>query len=758
MIAALAVLLLASTPDPRITLVELQLQGQYDRALVQVEATLSESPADAETLGLDYLRGHLLEILDRPRQAQGAFADALQANPLLADYARYRLAMNNYRRGHPEVTAGLLATLLGSRPPAPLAPPAAELLARSIHEGGDCRLLQNLDSWSIATAEKRRLQLVRADCAARAGDEEASRTELLALLRADVDDEAARGAAERIANRAPELARSPQVALALGRAFYRNRQFDLAARFLGAGLAFEESLTDESPEEIVEARYDLARSHFWLRDYLVAASHFGRVAAHTGRLETKARALFQQGRCHELYGSWQVASNSYRYAYLAQPTGRWADASLLAALRVEWRLGSEVTALDLYDVLLSRREWRSLRQRAALFMASSDLVRSRPERVGPWLAEAARGRDDTRLEAEYWYGRLAELESDPNGAAQRYLNVLASDPYHPIAQAARERLARPPLASFARALGRRLAESSLSADLARSWALLGDSVPEGSEALEALRRRLAANSRNRPFLDLAPEPPDAWPLWNARLAQPEEMLLALGVWDQAEPVVLKHFPVSNVALGITGSRLLRQASQIRRSLYIAEILNRRVPEEVPAELLPIGFRRLLFPLPYREAIEAETRRRDVDPLLLAALIREESRFDLGAVSLASARGLAQMVLPTANRLARQMGIENLRASDLHNPQVSIALGAEYLRELGQRFGDGSWAVIAAYNAGEDQAQLWQSYCYSREPAEYFSKVGFQETRGYLRKVLSSRAHYAEIYLDLTPEGADLPAL
>ena len=54
-------------------------------------------------------------------------------------------------------------------------------------------------------------------------------------------------------------------------------------------------------------------------------------------------------------------------------------------------------------------------------------------------------------------------------------------------------------------------------------------------------------------------------------------------------------------------------------------------------------------------------------------------------------------------------------------------------------------MVAAYNAGENQAELWRSYCFSREPEEYFSKVGFAETRGYLSKVLESRAQYARLY-------------
>ena len=85
------------------------------------------------------------------------------------------------------------------------------------------------------------------------------------------------------------------------------------------------------------------------------------------------------------------------------------------------------------------------------------------------------------------------------------------------------------------------------------------------------------------------------------------------------------------------------------------------------------------------------------------------------------------------------------AVDLHRPPVAIALGAAYLAKLDVLFNGRGEIVATAYNAGEDQARLWSSYCYSKEPAEYFSKVGFVQTRNYLRKVGSSLAQYKEIY-------------
>jgi soluble lytic murein transglycosylase len=184
-------------------------------------------------------------------------------------------------------------------------------------------------------------------------------------------------------------------------------------------------------------------------------------------------------------------------------------------------------------------------------------------------------------------------------------------------------------------------------------------------------------------------------------------------------------------------------------LYSAEVVSRRLPSELPHQFLPEPFRQLLYPRPYEFQVEQQARRFGVDPDLLTAIIREESRFDPLAISGASARGLTQFVGPTARRLAQKLDWVDLDPADLLEPEVAITLGAAYLAELADRFKGNTGQVVAAYNAGEDLARLWQAYCFSQESEEYFSKVGFRQTRGYLEKVLTSRAHYAEIY----PEDA-----
>ena len=172
MIAPLVVAL-ALAVDPRPELVELQLAGRPLETLARTERVLAEQPSEAERLGLDYLRGHLLDLLGRPREAVAAFAATLTRTPRLAFYSRYRMALEQERMGHPEVAAGLVATaVVQADPGSPLLPEALRLLARTLARGGDCRLLQGASPEALALAERRRLLLTQADCSLRAGDQE----------------------------------------------------------------------------------------------------------------------------------------------------------------------------------------------------------------------------------------------------------------------------------------------------------------------------------------------------------------------------------------------------------------------------------------------------------------------------------------------------------------------------------------------------------------------------------------------------------
>ena len=140
----------------------------------------------------------------------------------------------------------------------------------------------------------------------------------------------------------------------------------------------------------------------------------------------------------------------------------------------------------------------------------------------------------------------------------------------------------------------------------------------------------------------------------------------------------------------------------------------------------------------------------LEPFLLAAIMREESRYDARATSAASARGLTQFVFSTAVPLAEELGMPPIQPEDLYRPEIAIELGAAYLAKLSARYNGRLAPLIAAYNAGESQSDLWTQYCVSTDDEEYFAKIAFNETRAYVARVLRSLVFYRELYGEERP--------
>ena len=126
-----------------------------------------------------------------------------------------------------------------------------------------------------------------------------------------------------------------------------------------------------------------------------------------------------------------------------------------------------------------------------------------------------------------------------------------------------------------------------------------------------------------------------------------------------------------------------------------------------------------LPVMMAPLIDQAARTHDIDPLLLHAIARVESRHQPRAVSHAGAHGMMQVIVPTA----RRFGVG--AASELHDPQVNLQVSARYLKTLQQRFGNDLPLVLAAYNAGEGAVEK-----YGRRVPPY------RETQDYVRKVLA----------------------
>ncbi len=735
----LPLLVLAAAQDPRIRLVDLQAAGDPEAALEETRRLRAEEPDFGGRHGLCYLEGHLLEELGRTEDASESFATCLTETPSLEPWARHRLAAGQMRLGYPEIAAGVTATLLGGQPPRVLVQPAAELLAASLDLGGDCRLLGGIATSRLPAPERRLLTLSRAKCRLAAGEPEEGAGELTALLRERANDLVAFEAADLLHRLRPALENRQEVLL-LGNTFHEHGVFDRSNELLGR-IVVDLEVQSNSDFEI---HYRWARSHFRQGRLEDAAQHYELLAANVSSPRQSGQALYQKARSEELAGDWIAAAADYRRAYLADPQGNYSVAALLGAMRLEWRRGLEEEALDLYSVLLQLRHDRAVQARASLFLAASDIVQGRTDRAGDWLDDAVRASRSVGFEARYWRGRLDEARGALDRAIETYADVLAADLFHPLAREAEKRLAAEPLRAYVRRTAGEFARSEDPARLYRAWLLHGRQGDEAEAARQVLQGRLAADPAVRSFFGLRSVPPGEWPLWDRPVSNPQELLLALGLWGDAAEVVDRHFPVANPRLALTAVEGLA-AARPRRALLIAEILAQRAPRRVPEPLHPLTMRRALYPAAYGELIAAAAARRGLDPFLIAGIMRQESRFDRQAVSAASARGLMQFVFPTAARLAANAGRPLATPRELEDPAFAIELGASYLAELRSLFGNEQHVILAAYNAGEAQAALWQRHCYTNGADEYFTKVGFRETRNYLERVLHNVAQYHDLY-------------
>ncbi len=740
-------------PDPRPALIELARTGRGRDALAVVDRELAERPAESRALGLEHFRGHLLEELNQPVLASKAYAEALSGPPKIAAYSRYRLALAQERGGHPEVAAGLLATLVkGSDLGAELLPRAVRLFERCLSRGGDCRLLPGIDPLRFPPPERRALSLAQADCALRTGDRDLGRALLARLLSESEADEWALAAAERAAAfDAPPV--GGRLALLAGRVLLTAGEPERASRLL-ARAAEQGSL---SRKDRWEVEWVAERARLAMGRGAALAQSAGRLlqlAERAATSEARAMVLAERAEAIERLGQLRPAASAWRAVHEVDPNGRFAASALLAEIRLAVRLSDRRRTEGALTQLAARREDRAEVAAAELFLAVTELARGQAAGTRSRLSTAA---SFSELEpfASYWRGRAAEIERRSGDAVSNYLELIRRDPYSPLALAARRRLVGPSLAPVAAVTAQRLVDSKRVRDLYDGWLLFGESHPLGRKARANLARTLLADREVAPFLRLTRVATAEWPLWNRPriAATPEEALLALGLWQDGAPRAGELFARGEPNLAFTAMLELERSGQLARSIASARALRERAPTRLPTVLFHPSFQKALYPLPHADLIRREARLRGVDPLLLAALLREASGFDRERVR-GMGRGLSGLTPAVAQRVAARAGLPYNGATDLSKPDFAIAIAAARLGEIAREVGGAPHRMITAWvaapsslasAAGVEKVRIWQAACVGQEPEEFWAQIPDGKVRERALAIAADWAHYRELY-------------
>jgi soluble lytic murein transglycosylase len=166
---------------------------------------------------------------------------------------------------------------------------------------------------------------------------------------------------------------------------------------------------------------------------------------------------------------------------------------------------------------------------------------------------------------------------------------------------------------------------------------------------------------------------------------------------------------------------------------------------LPRDAAPKEFWKFAFPWPYRARIERHARERNLDPFLVAALIRQESEFDPSARSSANAMGLMQVMPATGRELSRKTGVQPFRTPMLYDPEVSIRLGTYYLRAQLDRRAGSVEDTLAAYNAGPTRIPRWRGWADFQEPSEFVETIPLQQTRDYVQIIWRNADVYRWLY-------------
>lgn len=170
----------------------------------------------------------------------------------------------------------------------------------------------------------------------------------------------------------------------------------------------------------------------------------------------------------------------------------------------------------------------------------------------------------------------------------------------------------------------------------------------------------------------------------------------------------------------------------------------------PAQRVPTDFWQLVYPRPFWEDIDRWGRTHDVDPLLLTALMRRESRFDPAARSAVGAIGLFQIMPYTADALGQRAGVadallDGLDDVTLMRPSVNAAIAARLSADLLQLFDGAIAPVVASYNAGEARVAAWWDAARALPETYFVDTIPYSETRRFAREVLTNYAAYQRLY-------------
>ncbi len=392
----------------------------------------------------------------------------------------------------------------------------------------------------------------------------------------------------------------------------------------------------------------------------------------------------------------------------------WRLEGLANAAGQYWVMGESAKSLPLYETCAGEFADTAAARHCDWKVAVASQILRRPDAETKMIAYLTRDPAGEHASAAlYFLGKSAEQRRDRAAARAWYDKAVEAFPNHFYAELCRERLE-------AGELGRQAASPAVLAKLRE----LKFTPPVGE-------------------LDFRPEAAT-----RRRLERAE--LLARGAMYEFAELELRHegrnHPQAHV-LALAAARMaVRRGAPEQGIRYVKSIFPSYVNLPLSAVTLPLL--KLAYPLPYKDELLTQAFKNDLDPYVVAGLIRQESEFAAGVVSRANAHGLTQIMPATGRELARRLGLRGFTKSMLFDPQTNLTMGTYYFKRLLDSLGGSVAHSLASYNAGKGRVTEWLSrgnLAEDHDPAEFIETIPFDETRNYVQAVIRNAGMYRRIY-------------
>jgi soluble lytic murein transglycosylase len=744
------ILLDASGPEVRQLHSRIRMRAHALVLLVVLALVSPALPAAGEQSSADaaWDRGHQLVRLGNYAAAQDFYAQlADQFGPAVAPRARLLQARAALADGDTDTAETDVQQLLNDYPSSDQVAPAYFTLEQVRRAAGDCDgALRALDAFEAVvgrTAIGPYTALQRAQCAFKLGDWQGELQAAGAALAID-------GGGPRL-TRIEALERSGEAELKLGRpqeAFdFYNRSLELAATpaykaemlyttaTLGRSLG-QDALAADRFRAVVVDYSDQARAPGALdaledmgRDGSVSPLQAGLVRLHaadwsaaieqfdqvdfenpdwgTAQLN-RVEALLKLGKDDEA-AQWLTA--------VAQNDTTTAGSALLRLGQVQERDGDEASAEASYLRMADAAPDRTAE--ALYHVGFTRFVRGDGSgALSAWHAGSTSGPPSPTLQAQLLYWTARVLPGGSSEAQQAYTAAASAAPESFYGLRAQEKL------------GLAIGIASSTPATGAAWQTLSSSEVQERTAwlarLGTTPERVAADLGRLPALSRA------------------DALLELGLRTEA------GWEADGVAQQYAQTKDVAHLSALVDWLTARELpqlglrVGRQLRDLVGFETLPRAVQKQAYPAAWGDLVGEDAAQYRVDPLLVLALMRQESSFDPRAQSGAQAMGLMQIVGPTARGIAAKLGRDDFESKDLFKPSVSVEFGTWFLAQLMGTYRGQVFPALAAYNAGEGNATRWWRGA-ANDPDVMIEEIPFVETQNYVRIVFDNYWHYRALY-------------